>query len=42
MFVFLTGKVERNVLLAELRHKEGCEGIQSICRNRGNVITRFT
>lgn len=28
--VILTGKVERNVLLAELRHQEGCESTQSI------------
>jgi len=30
--VLLTGEVERNVLLAELRHKESCEGTQAIYR----------
>lgn len=28
--VILTGKVECDVLLAELRHQEGCESTQSI------------
>lgn len=30
--VILAGKVERNVLLAELGHQEGSEGTQSVCR----------
>lgn len=37
--VILAGKVERNVLLAELGHQEGSEGTQSIWGKRGNVIT---
>lgn len=37
--VILAGKVERNVLLAELGHQEGGEGTQSIWGKRGNVIT---